>query len=125
MTNQVTQRISRFTHAWTELAPGATFAGMTLAEFRAAVQASIDERAAIASLGALRSAAIARKNAADAASRDAMFAVANAVRADSAHGPDGALYRALGYVPKSERRSGLTRKVNATAATQVSLPKAA
>jgi hypothetical protein len=98
---------------------------MTLAEFRAAVQPSIDERSAIASLEALRSAAVARKNAADAASRAAIFAVANAVRADSAHGPDGALYRALGYVPQSERRSGLTRKVKATAATPESLPKAA
>jgi hypothetical protein len=32
------------------------------------------------------------------------------VRGTPQHGPDSSLYRALGYIRKSERRSGLTRK---------------
>jgi hypothetical protein len=32
------------------------------------------------------------------------------VLGDPAYGPDSALYEALGYVRKSERKSGLTRK---------------
>ena len=33
----------------------------------------------------------------------------NAVRGDIGYGEDSALYKALGYVPKSERKSGLRR----------------
>jgi len=35
--------------------------------------------------------------------------VVNAVRADIEYGEDSALFKALGYVPKSERKSGLRR----------------
>jgi hypothetical protein len=34
----------------------------------------------------------------------------NSVRGTPGFGPDSPLYRALGYVRKSERKSGLTRK---------------
>lgn len=34
----------------------------------------------------------------------------NAVRADEALGENSDLYRAMGYVTKAERKSGLTRK---------------
>ncbi|MBA2593787.1 MAG: hypothetical protein M3495_08480 [Pseudomonadota bacterium] len=33
----------------------------------------------------------------------------NAVRGDVEYGEDSAFYKALGYVPKSERKSGLRR----------------
>lgn len=32
------------------------------------------------------------------------------VQADAAHGEDSPLYRAMGYIPLSERASGLTRR---------------
>ena len=35
--------------------------------------------------------------------------VINALRGNPNHGPDSQLYRALGYVPKSKRSSGLSR----------------
>jgi len=44
--------------------------------------------------------------------------VAKAVRGHFAYGEDSKMYRAMGYVPLSERQSGLTRKMkNATAPT--------
>jgi hypothetical protein len=121
----ITDRIERFQQAWKELAPDASFGGMTLADFSAAVKPSLDEREAIKALDALRSAATMRRAKADLDSREKLDLVVNGVRSDPAHGQDSALYRALGYTPKSERRSGLTRKVKPAATTLVPLPKAA
>jgi hypothetical protein len=53
---------------------------------------------------------------AEAAARESMRLVANAVRGNPAYGEDGQLYRAMGYVPLSQRQSGLTRKGSAPAA---------
>ncbi len=125
MTENIIKRIQRFQIAWTEVAPEATFAGMTLADFKSEVAPSFDERASVDSLDALRSAAIARRNVADTTSRKTMLAVVDAVRADSTHGANGALYRALGYTPKNERRSGLTRKGKLAATTQSPMEQAA
>ncbi len=36
--------------------------------------------------------------------------VADGVRGHPGHGPNSRLYRAMGYVPDSERGSGLTRR---------------
>jgi hypothetical protein len=41
--------------------------------------------------------------------------VVNGVVGDPTFGPDSALYEAMGYVRKSERKSGLTRKGKKTA----------
>jgi hypothetical protein len=58
---------------------------------------------------------------ADLAANEVLDLVVNSVRGTPGFGQDSALYRALGYVRKSERKSGLTRKlakptVNARAA---------
>ena len=53
---------------------------------------------------------------ADAASLDAIKAVVNAVKADSAETARGEFYEALGYVRESERKSGLHRSQKGTAA---------
>jgi len=121
----ITTRIARFEKAWTELAAESSFGGMTLEQFIAGTRASFEERQTIQVLEMLRSAAIGRRNAADAVSREKIELMVNGVRSDPDHGPDSPLYRALGYVPKSERRSGLTRKVNSAAATPDPLKEAA
>ena len=41
---------------------------------------------------------------------EVMDLVVNSVKGTPVLGPDSPLYRAMGYVRKSERRSGLTRK---------------
>ena len=49
---------------------------------------------------------------ADEAFLDKAQLVVNGVLADPTEGDDSALYEAMGYTRKSERRSGLTRKRN-------------
>jgi hypothetical protein len=39
-----------------------------------------------------------------------LILVAHGVRSDPAYGEDSALYRSMGFIPKSERNSGLTRR---------------
>lgn len=122
---QITDRITRFEQAWEKLAANTSFGGMTLSEFTEAAKPSFDERENLQQLDAQRSAAMRRRDDADEASREKMDLVVNAVRGNPDFGPDSPLYRALGYTPKSERRSGLTRKVKPAATTPDSLPKAA
>jgi hypothetical protein len=76
-------------------------------------------------LEAQRSAAIRRRDDADELAREKVDLVVNAVRGNPDFGPDSPLYRALGFIPKSERRSGLTRKVKPAATTSEPLLKAA
>jgi hypothetical protein len=90
--------------AWNELAPTATFAGLTLAQYRAAVQPSFDTRKKITELETDLKAQM------DA--RDQMDVVKTMV-ADNNFGDDNALYKRMGYVRKSTRQSGLTRKKKA------------
>jgi hypothetical protein len=122
---QITDRITRFEQAWEKLADTTSFGGMTLSEFTEIVKPSFDERANIQVLEAQRSAAIRRRDDADELAREKMDLVVNAVRGNPDFGPDSPLYRALGFIPKSERRSGLTRKVKPAATTSEPLPKAA
>jgi len=106
---QVSDKITRTTEAWEEHALDAKFAEMTLDQFKAKVKPSLDCREKIASLRRQLEAAIKKRQECDAASTDICTKVVNAVRGDIAYGEDSALFKALGYVPKSERRSGLRR----------------
>jgi hypothetical protein len=118
-------RLTRFETAWEELAPDLSFGGMTLSEFTEAVKPSFDARETLQSLEARWEAAKRQMAQADSVSKEKMELVVNGVRANPAFGPDSPFYRALGFTPKSERRSGLTRKVKPAATTSESLPEAA
>jgi len=103
------ERINNVTFAWEQLAPGESFAGMTLLQFKNRVKASLDARTSIRSLeGQLASAQNDRADA-DAESNRVIALVVHAVKGNPDHGEDSALYEAMGYVRKSERRSGLRR----------------
>jgi hypothetical protein len=52
---------------------------------------------------------------ADAATAQVNQLVVNAVKGDPAHGEDSDLYQTMGYVRKSARKTGLTRKNSAPA----------
>ena len=101
--------------AWTELAPTAEFAGLTPAQFQAKVEPSFTIRAQIASLQQQIKALRHARNSADRVSNKEVLKVISCVRSASEFGEDSALYKAMGYVPKSERKSGLVRP-GATAA---------
>lgn len=106
----VTDRITLFRAAWQELAPTESFAGKTLAEFMTATETPLDLRADILKLEKQLEGKRTERDLADAAATRLLELVVNSVRGNPEFGSDSSLYRALGYVRRSERRSGLTRK---------------
>ncbi len=56
------------------------------------------------------------RNAHDAELWAKMLAVVDTARGDPKHGPDSPLYRAIGFIAKSARASGLTTKKKAAEA---------
>lgn len=104
------QKLNKLTGAWEDLAANTSFAGMTLAEFEAKMRPSMDAREDIQKAEAAMVAGLTKRQFADVESLRQVQLVVNAVKADLAFGEDSALYQAAGYVRKSERKSGLTRK---------------
>jgi hypothetical protein len=104
------ERIGIFQAAWREIAPAASFAGMTLAEFEIQTTPLTQSVQRLQALDVKYSAEVKARDEADAAARETLRLIANAVRGDPAFGEDSRLYRAMGFVPLSERQSGLTRK---------------
>lgn len=102
--------IHRITDGWMRLRPEKAFGGFTLEQFKATVQPSLDTRANIADLLKQLDIEIARRNAADDVSFAAIQRVVNGVKGDRHEGEDSILYGAMGYVRKSQRRSGLTQR---------------
>jgi len=103
-------KIDEVSRAWELLAGSLTFGGMTLEQFKAAIQASYETRDALATLNNQITAMLNARHDADAESMHKVFLVVNGVIGDPTFGPDSALYEAMGYVRKSARKSGLTRK---------------
>jgi hypothetical protein len=104
------EKIAAVLKAWEDLRPTKSFAGMTLEQFTAKVQPSLDERAEIDTLNNKLIAAADRRDDADKESLKQVGLVVNAVKGDVTEGEDGELYEAMGYVRKSERASGKTNK---------------
>ncbi len=102
--------------AWGELAPAATFDGMTLTQYKAAVQPSFDSRQKITDLETDLEGEQVNRDQVDVTTTATNAAVVKAVVADKNYGDDSALYERMGYVRKSNRASGLTRKAQAAAA---------
>lgn len=103
-------RVEQFRSAWRELAPEATFAGMTYEQFEGASAAPLDLRREILALEKQLEGRKTERSKVDATADQLLDLVVNSVRGTPGFGEDCALYRAFGYVRKSERRSGLTRK---------------
>ena len=109
--NEMEKFLDDVVTAWTELAPTAQFAGLTLAQFEARVKPSFDTRTEVSTLATqLKAARQSRKNA-DAVSNDDALNIVNGVRSAPGFGENSALYKAMGYIPKNDRRSGLVRPV--------------
>lgn len=114
-------KLAQAVNAWETLAPDKSFAGVTLAEFKATLQKSSDVRAAMQAAADEAMAHRATRGDNDAESLKLVQRVVSAIKADADHGDDSALYEAFGYTRSSQRKSGLSRK----AKTAVSQPKPA
>jgi hypothetical protein len=95
--------------AWETLRPAKTYAGLTLTQFKEAVQGALNARAALNTLENQLLAAQNQRDDQDKVALGVIALVVNAVKGDPDDGEDGELYEAMGYVRKSERSSGLHR----------------
>ncbi len=107
---EIAEKLQRAVRAWENLAPADSFGGMTLAEFKGKVQEALDIRDAIQlATDQLMVAQNARSDT-DRKTMDALLLVVNAIKGNPDHGENSSLYEACGYVRKSERKSGLSRR---------------
>ena len=107
-------KLQKVVDAWQAIRPAKQFAGMTLEQFKAKVQPSLDSRGQLVNLHNQATDSRTLRRQADAASLGLAQLVVNGVKADAEEGENGSLYASMGYVPKSARRSGLTRKGSTT-----------
>jgi len=107
---ETTSRRERIRTAWAEHAPAETFAGRALNEFIADTSDVVRVREEIDATRAKLAGLYLQRAQVDAAARDIMSLVINSVRGNPAFGEDSMLYRAMGFVPKSERETGLVRR---------------
>jgi hypothetical protein len=103
---------------WEATCPEQSFFGLTLEQFKAGVQPSLDARASLEALDRQRTIELERRRTADQASLYLVKGVINAIKGDPTQGEDGELYGALGYVRSSMRVNGRSR-VRATGRTQL------
>jgi hypothetical protein len=111
----ILERGERFLRVWKHQAPEQErFAGIDHEQLQAGVDAAKEARERVRAVEVwLRSLRLERDQAEQKLARQLMR-VASGVRAEPAYGEDSGFYRALGFVPISENRSGRPRKQTAT-----------
>ena len=117
-------KLQKVVDAWQAIRPAKQFAGMTLEQFKAKVQPSLDTRDQLLNLRNQATDSRTLRRQADAGSLGLAQLVVNGVKADVEEGENGSLYAAMGYIPKSARRSGLTRKGSTTPPVTSAVAKA-
>ncbi len=96
--------------AWQNMRAGKTFGGMTLEDFAKQVEKSMAPRRRLIEIADEEIEQQTVRDTEDVVTMEKVQFIVNGVKADPEEGEDGALYEAMGYVRKSERKSGLTRK---------------
>lgn len=110
---QIDFKIRETITAWETLRPDKSFGGMTLTQFKAVVAPSLTYRTTLRTLADQVQAATGSRDDADQESLAAIQRVVKGVVGDVTEGDNGELYKALGYVRKSDRKSGLHRRAGA------------
>jgi hypothetical protein len=108
---RIQEQYKRYLAAWEALAPKVTLGKKTVIEFADFVALSEARRAEIDRVEATLDGMLTARDNADDVILEIMEKVKNSVIDNEDLGSDdGALYEALGYVPKSKRKTGNTRK---------------
>jgi hypothetical protein len=116
---QIKTKASQVLSAWGTLASADSFGGLTLAQFQQLQTDAQNKSATLTTLDAGYTDAMMRRDAAHATLSQAMVNVVDGVKGNTAkYGANSSLYKAMGYVPRAERASGLTRKPSATVSTE-------
>jgi hypothetical protein len=97
-------------NALEQLAPNAVFGGKKLSDCLAQVNLSRNKRDILNDIDQQKIQAINDRDATDEETMAMIDLIINGVVGDPNYGPDSALYEAMGFVRKSARKSGLTRK---------------
>ena len=92
------------------MAPETKFKGRSLAEFAAQVERSLASRRRLLDLDNQTTEELTVRIAEDEKSRAMLADIVDGVAGHEDFGKDSALYEALGFVRKSQRKSGLTHK---------------
>ena len=101
---------------WKEQAPDAVFAGKPLAELETTLAAVQQANEDLKIRDQARSAAVKTRDEKLKSLAVMLRVIVKGVQAHPDHGEDSPLYRAMGFVPFSERNSGLTRRKTASPA---------
>lgn len=115
---RVAEKLQKVVDAWKTLRPTKLFAGMTLEQFKIQVQPSLAARDQLRTLRSQVTDSRVQRHQSDSSSMDLAQLVVNSVKGDLEEGENSPLYAAMGYIPKSSRRSGLTRKGLTTSPVQ-------
>ncbi|MEI6820130.1 MAG: hypothetical protein WCL19_11090 [Verrucomicrobiota bacterium] len=107
----VTERSNEFIVAWREFAPELTLVGRTLAQFETEKLLPEEVQQRILAAKAICQGLINERDQARVALKETLVSLSDAVRGEASHGLNSNFYRALGFIPKRERKSGLTRKL--------------
>lgn len=106
----VSQRRAQFLSSWQEFAPEMTFAGFTLAQFEEETMKPLDVRKEMADLKTKLKGLKLKRDKADDTQTKLFVLIAHAIRGSQLYGEDCEFYRSLGFVPKSERKTGTVRR---------------
>ena len=109
------EKMLRVLTALRTLAPEKQYGGMTLAQYQAQVNKSLAPRTRLEEIKDEEREQLAERDNQDDITMSKVQLIVNGVLADPDEGEDSALYEAMGYVRKSARKSGLTRKKKETA----------
>ena len=104
------EKMLKVLNAWKTLAPGKKFAGKGLADFEAQVDKSLAPRQELLALKDEEKQKITTRDTEDVITLAEIEMIVAGVIADPTEGSNSALYEAMGYVRKADRKSGLTRK---------------
>ncbi len=107
---QIRERILHFRQCWRTLDPKQDFCGLSLAEFEAGTEESLKVRDEIRALEAELDALRLRRDQADRRALGLIRRFVSAVQAEPGFGDDCPFFAALGYIPLSQRKTGLTRR---------------
>lgn len=103
-------RIGKVTDGWETEAKDATFAELTLPEFKAKIQTSLDGRKEVKRLQLLLQAAETARDVADEKNMPEVKLVVKSMAGDRNYGTNSALWQAIGMVRDDDKQTGLTRK---------------
>jgi len=111
----IDRKIDQTLHTWGSACPDQPFADMTLPIYQAEMQKAREAQARFELAEVQWQTTRQERNAAYEKALKLTNGVANSVKGHPKFGENSAVYAALGYVPTSERSSGLTRKRNGEA----------